>query len=460
MWCWGEHGRAVHHVPLRGRPRPRRADGRAGQPAVRRGVRRVRRPGNDDGTEGRRVGERHGPAAAPHRSGEVRPDHAQARDDQQPSAVAVVRPRYPPRLRTHRTRPDHHVGLGRYTGDPVHARGLPSGEDAGAGPARRGRVGRDRRAGPGLREAFRRPPRRWRLRVRGRRGGLGRRRPVGGRLVERGCQRERRAERLRRRLVRRFVLGGRRLLMGTATITEWDMAKWRPIAGGKAVTVDFDPQSLELSYTTTGMAAGVQNKPSGTRNKTPAQQSGQSATLSMTLLFDTTTSDGVSVQTRTDPLVGLTLPQDTGEGPPRPVMRFQWGTFLFFGCVESMTQTIDFFSDAGVPLRASVRLSIVEVARPDTRSGAGGPGPSQSFGANAGIGASASFGVGASAGIGTASLTLSQDGDTIQGIVARSGGSVSWKAVATANNIDNPRLLPPGTVLSLNAGAQLSAGLG
>src|SRR6266545_7474814 len=72
MWCWGEHGRAVHHVPLRGRPRPRRADGRAGQPAVRRGVRRVRRPGNDDGTEGRRVGERHGPAAAPHRSGEVR----------------------------------------------------------------------------------------------------------------------------------------------------------------------------------------------------------------------------------------------------------------------------------------------------------------------------------------------------------------------------------------------------
>ncbi len=272
--------------------------------------------------------------------------------------------------------------------------------------------------------------------------------------------------------------------MGTATITEWDMAKWRPIAGGKAVTVDFDPQSLELSYTTTGMAAGVQNKPSGTRNKTPAQQSGQSATLSMTLLFDTTTSDGVSVQTRTDPLVGLTLPQDTGEGPPRPVMRFQWGTFLFFGCVESMTQTIDFFSDAGVPLRASVRLSIVEVARPDTRSGAGGPGPSQSFGANAGIGASASFGAGASAGagasfgasasagagasfgagasagIGTASLTLSQDGDTIQGIVARSGGSVSWKAVATANNIDNPRLLPPGTVLSLNAGAQLSAGLG
>jgi Contractile injection system tube protein/LysM domain len=299
--------------------------------------------------------------------------------------------------------------------------------------------------------------------------------------------------------------------MGTATITEWDMAKWQAVADSNAVslTVDFDPQSLELSYTTTGSAAGVQSKPSGTWNKTASQQTGQSATLSVTLLFDTTTTDGVSVQTRTDPLVMLTLPHDlTQEGPKRRVVCFQWGTFLFFGCVESMTQTIDFFSDAGVPLRASVHLSIVQVGRPDTPSGAGGPGPSQSFGANAGIGASASFsagasasagasfgagasagagasfgagasagvgasfgagasagvgasfGAGASAGIGTTPLTLSQDGDTIQGIVARSGGSVSWKAVAIANNIDNPRLLPPGTVLSVNAGAQLSAGLG
>jgi hypothetical protein len=52
---------------------------------------------------------------------------------------------------------------------------------------------------------------------------------------------------------------------------------------------------------------------------------------------------------------------------------------------------------------------------------------------------------------------LSQAGDTVQGIIGRAGASVSWKAVAAANGIDNPRLLPPGSVLDLSAGAQFNA---
>lgn len=268
--------------------------------------------------------------------------------------------------------------------------------------------------------------------------------------------------------------------MGIAQIIEWDMDNDRAFDDAQAIslTVNFDPQSLELSYTATGQTGGVDKTNTGTWNKTPAQQTGQSATLSVTLLFDTSTTNGVSVQTRTDQLVLLTLPRNfvQGEAASRRVVCFRWGSFNFFGSVESMTQTIDFFSDSGVPLRASVHLSISQVGRPDRPSSSGGPGPSVSFGANVGIGASASagasvslsggasagagIGASASASVGTTPLTLSQDGDTIQGIAARSGGSVSWKAVAIANNIDNPRVLPAGTVLSLSAGAQLSAGSG
>ena len=272
--------------------------------------------------------------------------------------------------------------------------------------------------------------------------------------------------------------------MGTATVTEWDLKGNQPVTGGQAVslTVDFDPQSLELSYTTSSDSGGVDKTSAGTWNKTPAQQSGQTATLSVTLLFDTTTTDGVSVQTKTDQLVLLTLPNQRTEGQAssRRVIRFHWGSFLFFGCVDSMTQTIDLFSDAGVPMRASVHLSIAQVGPPAPAPSAGGPGPSLSFGASVGIGASAGAGAPASLGVsaavsagvsasasvsvgasvGVTPLTLSQDGDTVQGIAARAGGSVSWKTVAIANNIDNPRLLPPGTILSLNAGAQLSAGQG
>jgi hypothetical protein len=256
--------------------------------------------------------------------------------------------------------------------------------------------------------------------------------------------------------------------MGLATITEWDMTSGA-VENGIALTADFDPQSLELSYTTTGSAAGVDAKSSGTWNKAPSQQTGQSATLSVTLWFDTSASGTVSVQTKTDPLVLLTLPHDlSADAPVRRAIAFHWGSFLFFGCVQSLTQTIDFFSDSGVPLRASVHLVIDQIGAPNRASDPGGSGPTSSFGAGVGIGASAgisgsvsgsfSASAGVSAGIGTTPLTLSQDGDTIQGIAARAGGAVSWKAVAAANNVDNPRLLPPGTVLSTGGAAQFSAG--
>jgi nucleoid-associated protein YgaU len=51
---------------------------------------------------------------------------------------------------------------------------------------------------------------------------------------------------------------------------------------------------------------------------------------------------------------------------------------------------------------------------------------------------------------------MSSSGDSIQAIAARGGAGVSWKAVAAANGIDNPRLLPPGTILNL----QVKGGIG
>jgi hypothetical protein len=111
-----------------------------------------------------------------------------------------------------------------------------------------------------------------------------------------------------------------------------------------------------------------------------------------------------------------------------------------------------------------VHLSLREAAPPAPSEVPGAPGGLHlSFGANIGIGASAAFGASASAGAGasasagTVPLSLSQAGDSVQAIAARSGGSVSWQAVATANGIDNPRLIPAGTMLDTGAGAQLDA---
>ncbi|GAB95339.1 hypothetical protein BJY21_003239 [Kineosphaera limosa] len=256
--------------------------------------------------------------------------------------------------------------------------------------------------------------------------------------------------------------------MGHATITEWDRDSGQAVAGGVDLAVDFDPGSLSLSYTPTGSADGSAPADDRLANKSAAQQTGQSSTLTVELTFDTSTA-GTSVQEKTDHLVRLTLPDEL----KRRVVRFSWGTFLFFGTVSSLSQTLTFFSSEGVPLRAVVNLGFASVgppnrdnapspsSRPNTPFGAGasigaGFGVSAGVSMSAGIGisggASASLGLGASAGagVGTTPLAQSRSGESVASLTARAGGG-DWKAVATANGIDNPRLLTAGTVINPRA---------
>jgi hypothetical protein len=270
--------------------------------------------------------------------------------------------------------------------------------------------------------------------------------------------------------------------MGTAKITEWDMARSAKAENGVELTVDFDPKSLSLTYTPTGIATASTAGDNRTVNKTPPQQTGQSASMTVELTFDTSTTN-TSVQEKTEQLVALTLPNQQS----RRVLQFSWGNFLFHGMLNSLGQTIDFFSDTGTPLRATMNLTLsrVDPPNPDNSPSAPGGGLGASFGAGVGIGASASFGIGASVGasaslgvgagvgigagfaagasigatasfgagaaVGTTPLTFSQSGDTVAAITARSGSGASWKSVAAANNIDNPRLVPPGTILDAQA---------
>ncbi|MFE9690609.1 LysM peptidoglycan-binding domain-containing protein [Micromonospora sp. NPDC005806] len=241
--------------------------------------------------------------------------------------------------------------------------------------------------------------------------------------------------------------------MGTATITEWDADNGRATSGGVQLTVDFDPKSLSLSYSPTGTTSASTPVDDRLVGKTAPQQTGHSTSLTVDLTFDTSAT-GDSVQEKTDQMVRLTYPNSQS----RRVVRFSWGSFLFYGTVSSMSQTIDFFSDAGVPLRAAVNVSLSKVDPPNPDNGSGGTAGSSGgggggfgFGANAGIGLSLNASIGGSIGasIGTTPLTFSQAGDTVAAITARAGAGASWKSVAAANNIDNPRLLPPGTVLDV-----------
>lgn len=127
------------------------------------------------------------------------------------------------------------------------------------------------------------------------------------------------------------------------------------------VQVHFNPESLEITLT---------NSIERGRGKQPAQVSETETTakLSMELVFDTTLK-GIDVRTETNKLARL---MDPFQQAPRrnnnsrkipSIVIFQWGTIWFEGYIDSYREKIDFFSSEGVPLRATVTLSMTQQQR-------------------------------------------------------------------------------------------------
>lgn len=125
-------------------------------------------------------------------------------------------------------------------------------------------------------------------------------------------------------------------------------------SGSQSIEVEFNPVSLQLQINN-------QFDQSNHRGTQRAQYVSRStAKLTLDLPFDTTHS-GEDVRVTTHKLERFLDPSPPARGQARaaaPVVRFEWGTFVFTGVVESYRETLDFFASTGVPLRASVNLSL------------------------------------------------------------------------------------------------------
>jgi hypothetical protein len=112
--------------------------------------------------------------------------------------------------------------------------------------------------------------------------------------------------------------------------------------------------------------------------------------------------------------------------------------------MESLEESLEFFSPEGKPLRASMSFALSQqkitefVFRP-TQS----PPP----GANR-----SASGTGGAAGTppGTKPLSQASDKSSLQSMAAAEGRQDQWQQIALANNIENPRLLQPGQLVDLN----------
>lgn len=132
-------------------------------------------------------------------------------------------------------------------------------------------------------------------------------------------------------------------------------ASFKPLNGPEAnqsFAVHFNPTTLQISIANT-----LEDKGQGKEKKQYVTKS--SAKLSMDLIYDST-HDGTDVRLQTGKIAKLMEPakrQGDNAAPPSVVL-FEWGTFKFQGLVESYKETIDFFAPTGVPLRASINLTL------------------------------------------------------------------------------------------------------
>jgi hypothetical protein len=203
-----------------------------------------------------------------------------------------------------------------------------------------------------------------------------------------------------------------------------------PPAGNPPLSfeVQLNPETLRVSYSTQ-RSGGEQ----------PSQQTQQYVANSITRLtlelwFDVTRVDPAGdVRNLTRQVSYFLQPRQIPNGGSAPPgVAFQWGSFLLRGVVDSMDETLDLFADDGRALRASVSLSLSEqrIVRDPLASGPGsgaGPGLKPLFSASAGF--------------------------SLPQMAASAGLSADWKGIASANNIENPRLLEVGARIDFSAKA-------
>lgn len=211
-----------------------------------------------------------------------------------------------------------------------------------------------------------------------------------------------------------------------------------PINPDRTVKVQFNPETLTVNFSNQ-VTGGNQSGGSA------IQFVGQGTTkLSLDLWFDITVyrdnSDaaavGDDVRKLTERVNYFMKPNSEGSEKDVkwkvPAVRFLWGTFIFDGVMNSINEKLEYFSEDGKPLRAMLSIGLlsqmIQYQVGDANSG----------------------GVGITGGLpGVKQMRPVKSGDSIQKISAEAGLGDDWRKIAEANGIENPRIVPAGTLLDL-----------
>jgi hypothetical protein len=218
--------------------------------------------------------------------------------------------------------------------------------------------------------------------------------------------------------------------------------------GGKRVRVQFNPETLKVTFSTQTSTAPRTSESGGSAPRTGDQASGTAGRqylgagatkLALSLWFDCTAATDPQfkvddVRRLTQQIVYFMMAQRSRSDPNvfvPPGVRFQWGAFRFDGLIDSLDESLEYFSSEGRPLRATMSLALSQQKILKQTFGGGG----------AGVAPGAP---------GTQPLAQAAQGLSMQALAEAAGQGTDWRDLAAANGVENPRLLEPGHLLNLN----------
>jgi hypothetical protein len=151
---------------------------------------------------------------------------------------------------------------------------------------------------------------------------------------------------------------------------------------------------------------------------------GERKRLSMELFFDTS-EEKKDVREHTDKIEELMLVNADEHRPP--LLLFSWGNLKFKCVLEDLVQRFTMFLNDGTPIRAILKVMFKEYSTAESQS--------QSKPRNSSD---------------HTKRILMREGETLSSISAREyRDPTKWRVIASANNIENPLGVEPGTVLKL-----------
>ena len=210
------------------------------------------------------------------------------------------------------------------------------------------------------------------------------------------------------------------------------------IEGGERIDCLFNPREYQIQRQNTWKIEPV------TGAKLPVPQFGGAGAskLTLELLFDRSEDTDGDVRADTDKLwkvmeVDQKFAKKGKKNSGRPPhLTFGWGaTWTFEAVCEQLSVKFTMFQPNGTPIRATVTMSLTQVAAVVAK-GSGGSNPKGQNPTTRAL-------------PGTQSRPL-RDGDSLQSLAWEAYGDPNrWRLIAAANGIDDPFRLPRGRVLTI-----------